>query len=501
MAKTRTYYDLLISCPSDVKEELQLINEQVDNFNRMFGRINNISIDTKHWSKDSYPQSGGRPQELLNQQFVLDCDAAVAVFWTRFGTPTDEYGSGTEEEIEKLIQSGKQVFLYFCEKEAKLSDVNWEQYQKIQEFKEKYKGKGIFSTYSTLEEFEQQFLNHLTLYFLDKQVKGGEEPSESKSELSIKGVSDGEPIENMKVTRSSFSNSEFIAHLKTEIMKQFDSIKQCHLISEQEEANKTNSWPTVTLSFIERITQEVAVSAIKQKTICDFAENNDIEINQNSFFDLGGLKQKESPIIAGSLKYVGTDEAKEKLKEIDRLFDNIREYDQWISYFEKLDSKYYLRLCLSNQGNRYDEDIDVKIFIKEGLLCKPEDIPVPGYQIIEECEKIILPVFHDSPSLLINAYDEYPIEPNIPVMPYFSVEENAKQLKEKFKRRLNNIFIYEYYNQNGYDILTFKQPYLKHKNNVLFPSVLVFDSEPDSIRFEIQSKFSSDIVTSEIEFN
>lgn len=86
-------------------------------------------------------------------------------------------------------------------------------------------------------------------------------------------------------------------------------------------------------------------------------------------------------------------------------------------------------------------------------------------------------------------------------MPYFSVEENAKQLKEKFKRRLNNIFIYEYYNQNGYDILTFKQPYLKHKNNVLFPSVLVFDSEPDSIRFEIQSKFSSDIVTSEIEFN
>lgn len=192
---------------------------------------------------------------------------------------------------------------------------------------------------------------------------------------------------------------------------------------------------------------------------------------------------------------------RKKLKEIDRLFDNIKEYDQWISYFEKLDSKYYLRLCLSNQGNRYDEDIDVKIFIKEGLLCKPEDIPVPGYQIIEECEKIILPVFHDSPSLLINAYDEYPIEPNIPVMPYFSVEENAKQLKEKFKRRLNNIFIYEYYNQNGYDILTFKQPYLKHKNNVLFPSVLVFNSEPDSIRFEIQCKFSSDIVTSEIEFN
>ncbi|MCY8063958.1 hypothetical protein MOC76_16855 [Bacillus spizizenii] len=501
MAKTRTYYDLLISCPSDVKEELEVINESVSNFNRMFGRINNISIDTKHWSKDSYPQSGGRPQELLNQQFVLDCDAAVAVFWTRFGTPTDEYGSGTEEEIEKLIQSGKQVFLYFCDKEAKLSDVDWEQYQKIQEFKEKYKHNNIFSTYSTLEELEKQFLNHLTLYFLDKHVKGGEEPLEPKSELSIKGVSNGEPIENMKVTKSSFSNSEFITHLNTEIISQFDSIKQYHFTSEQEETYNKNSWPTVTLAFMNGITKEVAVSAKKQKIICDFAENNNIEINKISFFDLGGLKQKESQIITGSVTYVGTDKAKEKLKEIERLFDNIKRYDQWVSYFEKLDSKYYLRLCLSNQGNRYDEDIDVKIFIKEGLLCKPEDIPIPEYQIIEECEKSILPLFQDKPSLSINGYDEYPIEPHIPVLPYFTVEENAKQLKAKFKRRLNNIFIYGCYNQNGYDILTFKQSYLKHKNNVLFPSILLFNSKPDSVRFEIQSKFSSEIVTSEIEFN
>ena len=40
---------------------------------------------------------GGKPQALLNEQFVNKCDAAVAIFWTRFGSPTDEYGSGTEE--------------------------------------------------------------------------------------------------------------------------------------------------------------------------------------------------------------------------------------------------------------------------------------------------------------------------------------------------------------------------------------------------------------------
>ena len=58
----------------------------------MFGELNNITLVIKHWSKDSYPQSGDKPQELLNKQFVNDCDAAISNFWTRFGTPTDKYG-------------------------------------------------------------------------------------------------------------------------------------------------------------------------------------------------------------------------------------------------------------------------------------------------------------------------------------------------------------------------------------------------------------------------
>ena len=98
-------YDLLISCPGDIKEEIEVINRTVQKFNDQFSDTLGISIRTRHWSKNSYPQSGGKPQALLNEQFVKKCDAAVALFWTRFGTPTDEYGSGTEEEIE---------IMYFC---------------------------------------------------------------------------------------------------------------------------------------------------------------------------------------------------------------------------------------------------------------------------------------------------------------------------------------------------------------------------------------------------
>lgn len=70
-------------------------------------------IQTRYWKTSSYSQSGKKPQELLNEQFVKNCDAAVAVFWTRFGTPTDQYGSGTEEEIEIMLNAGKQVLCIF----------------------------------------------------------------------------------------------------------------------------------------------------------------------------------------------------------------------------------------------------------------------------------------------------------------------------------------------------------------------------------------------------
>ncbi|WP_353622123.1 hypothetical protein [Halocella sp. SP3-1] len=60
-----------------------------------------------HWETSAFPESGKRPQALLNKQIVNDSDAAIAIFWTRFGTPTEEYDSGTEEEIEKMLKSDK----------------------------------------------------------------------------------------------------------------------------------------------------------------------------------------------------------------------------------------------------------------------------------------------------------------------------------------------------------------------------------------------------------
>lgn len=124
MAQNVTLYNLLISCPGDIKEEVTLIEAAVDEFNELYAETLGITIKTRHWSKSSYAQSGGKPQALLNEQFVNKCDAAVAIFGTRYGSPTDEFGSGTEEEIEIMLQSGKQVFMYFSDKPIPPSKIN-----------------------------------------------------------------------------------------------------------------------------------------------------------------------------------------------------------------------------------------------------------------------------------------------------------------------------------------------------------------------------------------
>ena len=51
MPRNVTQYDLLISCPGDIKDEIPLINKAVEEFNSSFSDALGISIRTKHWSK------------------------------------------------------------------------------------------------------------------------------------------------------------------------------------------------------------------------------------------------------------------------------------------------------------------------------------------------------------------------------------------------------------------------------------------------------------------
>lgn len=69
MAQNVTLYNLLISCPGDIKKEVTLIEAAVDEFNELYAETLGITIKTRHWSNmlkshseeifsclDSYPE-------------------------------------------------------------------------------------------------------------------------------------------------------------------------------------------------------------------------------------------------------------------------------------------------------------------------------------------------------------------------------------------------------------------------------------------------------------
>ena len=49
---------LMISCPSDVKTEIEIINRVVDNINDSIGFSMNIFVKTLYWSKNVMPEAG-----------------------------------------------------------------------------------------------------------------------------------------------------------------------------------------------------------------------------------------------------------------------------------------------------------------------------------------------------------------------------------------------------------------------------------------------------------
>ncbi len=165
MAKLCTVYDLLISCPSDVAKYVPMIELAANYFNNQFGRSNDVVIRTIHWSKNAYPAMGAPPQALLNRQIVDRSDMVVGLFWTKFGTPTEEYGSGAEEEIERMIAQGKPVFLYFLDVPVSPSEIDYGQYAKVREFKKRHKADGIYFEIKDPEHLAVKLCDHLALHF------------------------------------------------------------------------------------------------------------------------------------------------------------------------------------------------------------------------------------------------------------------------------------------------------------------------------------------------
>lgn len=523
MPRSITAYDLLISCPNDVTEYVDIIRECVENFNRIYGIINNFEVVPRHWSTDSYPQSGDKPQELLNKQFVRDCDAAVAIFWTKFGTPTDKYGSGTEEEIEEMLSAGKQVFMYFLDAPISPSTINTEQYQKVLDFREKYKDRGVYALIKDKHEFQRQFSNHLALHFLSL-ITGNKVETNDKLKPNLK-VRDITSLTEEKYTldRYYLCDSEFIKNKKEKIIQKIQMLKEtclpARIVDEPKESENTIKEPISYLKNISIQKLQIPGSIINADisdnwkiTINNFAEKNKIRIDDD-FWNVGNLKKRVVQFIlpfgnSGPI-FEGTDEEKERYRLIEELYWDIKIYYEYIEYFSYIDEMSVAKFVVSNVGRTYDEDIDVKLLIPKGCILKHSDLPDPGINIIEELleMKFVEFIFSIKGSDSIEEYGDYPMQlPSykdirIPdILNQKSAQEEYELHKKDYRESLNSLFLYRYYEDEVHEFLTFHIKYLKHNTSMAFPSVLMFKNTPPYIEYEISSKHVPDIMKGKLEF-
>lgn len=533
MPRRLTEYNLLFSCPGDAyKECYTVIKTAVDDFNKYAKSSLSLGVNLTHWTTDSYPQSGGHPQTLLNNQIVDSADVAVAIFWTRFGTPTDEYDSGTEEEIERLINSNKQVFLYFLDKaippSATDSDTYQEQRKQIAVFREKYENKGLYWVVADEAALKEQFSQHLFLYFA-KQVaeETGTSTGNEKSALTITAV-DGTPearIQNLNLSvnmamearkRSIIENIRIVEDIviPPETKVEEESALEPSAISESYSKLITNLSSSAKITELLSSKKKAIVTENDRSVVAEFCKTNKIALD-NDFWNLGELQIEISQmfnVMGGgrSKSLVGTDIEKQKYELIRELVSDVYQYTDSDAYYRKMDSIPYVELIIRNDGTTFDEDIEISLTLPHNSLMRAENFPVPLFELEDIVDNDSLDTWicplvtanigeFDSQSYGSN------FTPRIPTMglPFQQRDYEAEyeQKKKEYYNRINELFDWEVFAQDAQDTTDTVKMQIRKLNqfrSMHLPARLFLNTVPDKIGYCITAKYSPIIIKGEI---
>ena len=162
-------YRIMIGAPSDIKEEVQIAKDVINEWNYVHTELHHRVLLPLHWSISAYPNSGKHPQKIINEQVVDKSDLLICIFGSKLGTPTDTDISGSVEEINEHLKAGKDVMIFFRKNLEIESLDDMQQVEKLLKFKESIKGNALFEEYeknsfkSILSQKLQLFLNNTWL--------------------------------------------------------------------------------------------------------------------------------------------------------------------------------------------------------------------------------------------------------------------------------------------------------------------------------------------------
>lgn len=159
MPKITEVIQVLISSPGDVDTERSEVEQAIIELNEYAFMNLGIRLEPIRWENNCYPSVGTDSQAVVSEQLGDDYKIFIGIFWKKIGTPTPRALSGTLDEFERayarwLRTGSPEIMFYFRNGSVLLSEVDPVQLAKINEFREKLKGLGVyFWNYTDQGEF------------------------------------------------------------------------------------------------------------------------------------------------------------------------------------------------------------------------------------------------------------------------------------------------------------------------------------------------------------
>lgn len=173
MGRQATILQVFVASPSDLLEERIALASVIGELNQTIADRIGAYLELIKWETHAVPGIGTDPQAVINEAIGKDYDIFIGILSTRFGSQTPRAGSGTEEEFERAYARFKEnpnqirIMFYFKDPEVRASELDLDQYALVRGFQKSLSEKGLYSTFSTTDEFTSLVRMHLNRQLQD----------------------------------------------------------------------------------------------------------------------------------------------------------------------------------------------------------------------------------------------------------------------------------------------------------------------------------------------
>lgn len=240
--------------------------------------------------------------------------------------------------------------------------------------------------------------------------------------------------------------------------------------------------------------EKVELSKEEISIITMTAEALDIPL-PGDFFSLGNLRNNKlksaMAIYGGGSSLEGSDTEITKYRTIKELKETINEALCLIPIGDHFKNYKSIELAICNSGTLADQSISISITIPKASYVTVEDLLTIDSQILEEVlyERSSDRFFYIKRTASVLDYDEsvrnkrFHARP-VPALPF----ESFRDKTDDYRQELENIFPYYLSVDGGNLTITVEFDEVLHHTNVAFPSVILLNSNIETIDYSIRSR-------------